>query len=138
MLDWMLMPLRKYATFTGRARRLEYWAFVLFVALGALMAQLLDAIFGFGSITTPVYSNIWGSSFGFYAKAGWLTFTFDLAVLIPAFSVAVRRLHDGNHSGWLLLWMLLPLFGWVVLLVLYCLKGTPGPNRFGLDPLAPD
>jgi uncharacterized membrane protein YhaH (DUF805 family) len=61
-----------------------------------------------------------------------------LALLLPNLAVAVRRLHDTDRSGWWLLIALLPLIGLIVLIVFFCIRGTPGPNRFGPDPLASD
>ena len=60
----------------------------------------------------------------------------DLALLLPSLAVGVRRLHDIDKSGWWLLIVIIPIIGWVLLLVWVCTKGTLGPNRFGPDPLA--
>jgi len=133
--DWMLAPLRKYATFSGRARRKEYWLFVLFLFLATIVTQILDTMFGFGTITASSYRLGWTGWAQVAATGGWITHLFHLATLIPSLAVAVRRLHDGNHSGWMMLFVFLPFIGWIVLLVLYILEGTRGANRFGPDPL---
>jgi len=128
-MEWMLLPYRRYAEFTGRSRRKEFWLFHLFLFL---VGVVITAIFG----RTDYVSS------GFYASAvtnvsgfgGGLLALFRLASLIPGLAVAVRRLHDQDRSGWLLLLILIPFFGWFALLVLMCLDGTRGANRFGPDP----
>ena len=129
MFDWMLMPYRRYFDFSGRSRRKEYWLFVLFCFLVSLA---IDVVFG-----TPDYERI-----GMYASfstvltgtGGMVHNVFGLVSFIPGLAVAVRRLHDQDRSGWLLLLMLIPILGWFALFVLMCLDGTRGRNRFGPDP----
>lgn len=106
----------KYITIEGRARRSEYWWFILFGFLGSLVASILDTII-FGAENT-VLSGL-----------------FSLGILLPGICVAVRRLHDRDMSGWWLLLYLVPLIGALVLLVIFALPGTDGPNRFGPSPL---
>jgi uncharacterized membrane protein YhaH (DUF805 family) len=103
-----------YVNFAGRAIRSEYWYWVLFVLLGSIAARIIDAVLGIG-----LFNSIFG-----------------LAVLLPSIAVGVRRLHDLDRSGWWLLLDLIPLIGWIVLIVWFCGRGTPGANRFGPDPLA--
>lgn len=67
-------------------------------------------------------------------SAGFIGLIANLAVLLPSFAVGVRRLHDTNRSGWMLLIGLVPVVGVIVLLVFFVSAGTPGPNRFGPDP----
>ena len=114
----MFEPLLKYATFSGRARRKEYWLFVLFVVVVSLVANGIDMLLGFAELG-PVYF-IWG-----------------LVTLLPSLAVGARRLHDTGRSGWWLLLSLVPVLGWIVLIVFFCIRGESGPNRFGPDPLAP-
>ena len=102
---------RKYADFTGRAARSEFWWFELFIIIAQAICGVL------------------------YRPLGT---AFSLAVLVPAFAVAARRLHDTDRSGWWLLLWLAPLIGWIVLLIWYCQRGTAGSNRFGPPPLAAD
>jgi hypothetical protein len=64
-----------------------------------------------------------------------LTYVFELASFVPALAVAVRRMHDINKSGWNILWLLLPLIGFIIYLIFLCRPGDKGPNRFGADPL---
>ncbi len=116
--------LSNYATFNGRARRAEYWWWVLFCVLGNLVFGILDgAIFG-------------RSMMGHMDGNGPLTAVFSLLTLLPSIAVGARRLHDINRSGWWLLLVFVPVIGWIVLLVWDCTKGTTGDNRFGPDPLA--
>lgn len=117
-MDWMLLPLRRYAEFSGRSRRREYWMFTLFVVLVSIILTMIDMMLG---LTT--------------AAGGVLTLLFSLAVLVPSLAVGVRRLHDSERSGWWLLIGLVPFVGVIVLLVFMVLPGTRGANRFGPDPI---
>jgi len=107
----------KYATFSGRARRSEYWFWVLFGTLIGLAGLLIDRA-GAGGMGQVIADLI------------------GLLLLLPTFAVSVRRLHDVDRTGWWLLINFIPLFGMIVLLVWNCTRGTIGPNRFGPDPLA--
>jgi uncharacterized membrane protein YhaH (DUF805 family) len=124
---------QKYATFQGRAARSEYWWYGLGVMLIALvLGGLLMAGMDFET----------GEMTGIgYVGAGLLGL-FYLAIIIPSIAVMVRRFHDRNMSGWwvlgFILLSLIPLVGIVASiaqLVIFCLKGTDGENRFGADPL---
>lgn len=131
-MEWMLMPYRRYADFSGRSRRKEYWLFVLFQILVSLVIATV--------LGRPSYERV-GIFFGFSSAlsgpGGVVQNLFGLFSLIPGLAVAVRRLHDQDRSGWLLLLVLIPLFGWFALMVLMCLNGTRGANRFGSDPKNP-
>jgi uncharacterized membrane protein YhaH (DUF805 family) len=106
-----------YVTFSGRACRSEYWFWVLFAIIGALVTLMLDAaIFGFHGGVSP-FNGI-----------------FNLATFLPGLAVAARRLHDIDRTAWWLL-ILLTGIGAILLVIWYCFKGTSGPNRFGPDPL---
>jgi uncharacterized membrane protein YhaH (DUF805 family) len=93
----------KYANFNGRASRSEYWWWVLFVILV--------------SAATGMVSEM-------------LSGIFSLAILLPYLAVGARRLHDTDRSGWFLLLNLIPLIGWIILLVFFIQEGKE-PNRFG-------
>ena len=108
----------KYATFSGRARRSELWYFILFTILGSLAIGILESLAFGWSLLGP----------------GGLSSLFDLAVLLPSISVAVRRLHDLEKSGWWWWLWLIPIVGWIILVIWYSTKGTLGGNRFGPDP----
>jgi uncharacterized membrane protein YhaH (DUF805 family) len=110
--------LSKYATFSGRARRAEYWWFVLFQVLVSIVAAILDAALG--------------TDFG--SGSGVFSLIVTLALLLPGLAVTVRRLHDTDRSGWWILIGLIPLVGAIVLIVFTVMDGTPGPNRFGASP----
>lgn len=115
--------LSNYATFGGRARRAEYWWWVLFMLLGNIAFGILDgAIFG-------------RAMMGHMQGNGPLTAVFSVLMLLPGLAVAARRLHDTDRSGWWLLLAFVPVIGVVVLLWWACTRGTQGPNRFGADPI---
>jgi uncharacterized membrane protein YhaH (DUF805 family) len=118
-MNWYVEALRKYATFTGRARRKEFWFFQLFVLLIGIALSLVDRMLG-----------VLDDETGF----GVLSGIFSLAMFLPNLAVSVRRLHDTDRSGWWLLLCFIPLIGIVVLLVFFVLDGTRGTNRFGEDP----
>ena len=126
-MEYMLMPLRRYADFSGRSRRKEYWMFTLLIILfeivmiGWIMAAAVAAE---GEMTAMV-------TVPFVLLA-----LFGLALIIPSLAVTVRRLHDQDKSGWYYFIAFIPLVGPIVLLVFLCTDGTPGPNRYGPDPKA--
>lgn len=136
-LQWMILPYRRYFQFGGRSRRREYWLFVLFQVL---VSVVISAVFGVQ--TTTEQSQQYGAYVGFSSQlsgtGGIVQNLFGLASFIPGLAVAVRRLHDQDRSGWLLLLVFIPLFGWFALFVLMCLDGTRGPNRHGPDPKRPE
>lgn len=109
--DAVRSVLTQYATFSGRARRAEYWWFVLAYVLAYVVATIVDALVG-----APVLEII-----------------VVLGAIVPSLAVSVRRLHDTDRSGWWLLLALIP-FGSIVLLVFTCLDSQPGTNRFGPSP----
>lgn len=121
-MDWYLKVLKNYIGFGGRARRKEYWMFVLvsFVLAGVL--SIIDKILGWERVSGE----------------GVLTSIYGLLVLIPGWAVQFRRLHDTDRSAWWLLLLLIPIVGWLVILIFNCQNGTPGENRFGQDPKAVD
>jgi uncharacterized membrane protein YhaH (DUF805 family) len=118
-MSYYLEALKKYAVFSGRSRRMEFWYFVLFNIIVAVVLALIDTLLG---TTTGV------SSFGL------LSGIYSLAVLIPTLAVTVRRLHDIDRTGWWILINLIPLIGTIVLLVFELTPGTPGSNRYGPGP----
>lgn len=126
-MEWMIMPLKRYADFTGRARRKEFWMYQLLVlclyAVVFLVAGLVGALTSGPNGESPAAAGIIGLFF--------LVVMFGL--LIPSLAVSVRRLHDIDKSGWFLLINFLP-FGGIVLLVFWCQEGTRGENRYGPDP----
>ena len=130
-MEWMLRPLKRYADFSGRARRKEFWMWYLFVLIMYFVLMYLDAALGLGGTATG-YAE--GGSVGFNMTGGLLTLLFMLAILVPNIAVAVRRMHDIGKSGWMVLIGLIPLFGWIYVIYLYVQPGQAGPNQYGPDP----
>ena len=104
---------KKYATFNGRARRKEYWMFILFNMLVAFGVNVVDAVLGMEGLLGGLYS---------------------LAVLIPGWAVFTRRMHDIGKSGWWWLIGLVPVVGAIVLFVFMCKDSQPGDNAYGPNP----
>jgi uncharacterized membrane protein YhaH (DUF805 family) len=111
-MEWMFMPLKRYAEFSGRSRRKEYWMFVLFQILLYIAFWVLVLLVGGGALMSaggdPTAAMAAGGAilviFGLYGLIA-------LALLIPGIAVGVRRLHDTNRTGW---WLLAPLAGYVI------------------------
>jgi len=120
----MFTAYKRYFDFEGRSSRSEYWLFVL---LNVIVGLVYTAVV----IGTRAADN-GPSAVGLAAMA--VVMLFGLASFIPSLSVTVRRLHDTDKSGWLILLGLIPLIGVIILLVFYILPGTKGPNKFGPDP----
>lgn len=154
-IEWALTPIRKYAQFSGRAPRAEYWWFYLFVLIAYIAAVIIDTMLG---------SNLFG-------PYGILTAILWLGLIVPTLAVGVRRLHDTNRTGWWLLGPIVPyiigfvmmgpaaldpegagmaaaggamifmLVGVVMAIVVFVftvLRGTAGPNNYGPDPYGAD
>jgi uncharacterized membrane protein YhaH (DUF805 family) len=118
-MNWFQTALRKYAVFTGRSQRSEYWYFVLFYFLIALALNFLDMMAG----------TMYGA-----AEIGLFSGLFGLAMIVPSLSVGVRRLHDIGKSGWWLLLGIIPLVGGIILIVWACRDSAPGSNAYGPNP----
>ncbi|MBP6874759.1 MAG: DUF805 domain-containing protein [Candidatus Eisenbacteria bacterium] len=118
-MNWWLAALRKYAEFSGRARRKEYWFFVLFNWILAIIAVILDNLLGI-TIKDLFY--------------GPLYLLLCVALLFPSWAVLVRRLHDIGKSGWFWFIGLIPLIGGIWLLVLLCRDSMAGENQYGPNP----
>jgi uncharacterized membrane protein YhaH (DUF805 family) len=102
-----------YVKFDGRASRPAYWWWFLFAVLAAIVANILDRVV----LDTTFVSAI-----------------VSLGLFLPGLSVAIRRLHDTDHSGWWVLIGLIPIVGWIVLLIFYLRQSDPTENRFGSPP----
>jgi uncharacterized membrane protein YhaH (DUF805 family) len=118
-MNWYLKVLKQYADFSGRARRKEYWMFVLFNMIFAIVAIILDNVLGIA-----IEGIGYGPLYGLYI----------LAMLIPGLAVAVRRLHDVGKSGWMFFIVLIPLIGAIWLLVLMVTDSQQGTNKWGQNP----
>lgn len=112
-MNYFLIVLQKYAQFTGRARRSEYWYFSLIAFVISFVLGFIDGILGFDNM-------------GF----GLLSGLFQLGILIPSIAVGVRRMHDVGKSGWFLL---IPIYN----LILALTEGNKGENQYGADPKSP-
>ena len=110
---------KKFADFSGRARRREYWMFGLFNFIVSLGLAFID---GFTGMVSP------------QAGVGLLSGIYTIAVIIPSIAVSVRRLHDTNHSGWALLLLLIPLIGAIIILIWTVRDSDPGKNYYGPNP----
>jgi uncharacterized membrane protein YhaH (DUF805 family) len=119
-MKWFLDVLKnKYATFDGRARRSEYWYFVLFYILILIALTLVDGLVG---------------TLNEEAGIGLFSGLFALGTMVPGLAVTVRRLHDTDRSGWWVLIGIVPIIGDIALLVFAAQDSQPGANRFGPNP----
>jgi uncharacterized membrane protein YhaH (DUF805 family) len=107
---------QKYVDFSGRARRSEYWFFSLFTLVVGIVLQIIGSIIG----TQFIY------------------YIFALAVFLPGLAVAIRRLHDTGRSGWWVLIGLIPLIGFIVLIVWFATDSEPNANQYGPSPKGTD
>lgn len=125
----------KSFSWKGRAPRSEYWWFVLFLCVGAPTALVLDNLLGinFPMQTVTMDGAVIGTST--YGTPGYIYFLFLLIYALPYSSVLVRRFHDKNKSGWWCWISLVPLVGFILVLVWLCQRGTVGKNDYGPDPL---
>lgn len=113
-MEWYLTVLKNYATFSGRARRKEYWFFILINALVYLTLYLFDYLLGTLSDGVGLFSML-----------------YNVGVIIPTFAVTVRRLHDTSRSAWWMLLYLVPIVGPVVILYFTAQNGDTEENQFG-------
>lgn len=114
-MEWYVEALKKYADFSGRARRKEYWMFTLCnVIIAMLVAFVSNLVLG-SNILSSIYS---------------------LALLLPSWAICVRRLHDIGKSGWWFFISLIPLVGSIWLIILFCKEGELGTNQYGPNPKA--
>lgn len=111
-MNWYIEVLKKYAVFTGRARRKEFWMFVLFNLIIAVVLGIIENALG---IVGP-------------------SLVYSLAVLVPGIAVSIRRLHDTGRSGWFILLGLIPIVGALILIFFYVQDSTPGSNEYGPNP----
>lgn len=116
----------KYVTFSGRARRAEYWWWILFYFVAFILGTMVDLYFFGTTVTTDA---------GFSSSTSFAPVTVALALVLflPTLAVTVRRLHDTNRSGWWMLISLVPIVGPILMIVWCASAGTRGGNRFGPD-----
>lgn len=156
-MEYMFLPLKRYAEFSGRSRRMEFWMWTLFVfLLWIAFFVVMVAVAGAALMTGGGVRSLMAMGGGIVI-IGALAFLVWLALLIPSLAVGVRRLHDTERSGWWLgglvildivsavlrgtgagglatIVSLVVLLWAIVLIVFYCLDGTKGPNKYGPDP----
>jgi uncharacterized membrane protein YhaH (DUF805 family) len=113
-MQWYLKVLRQYVDFNGRARRTEFWMFTLFSVIISIVLGVVDYL-----LNTSVLGMI-----------------YSLAVLLPTLAVGARRLHDIGRSGWWQLIGIIPIIGWIILIVWDATDGHPQPNQWGANPNA--
>ena len=124
-MEWMVLPLKRYFDFGGRSRRREYWMFFLFTIMLSIVAGIIDNMLGYGSS----YRTVTDTSVSAGATSnGPVAALVSLGLLIPSLSVGFRRLHDTDRSAWWLLLILLPLLGWIALLVSIARRGHAAPT----------
>lgn len=143
-MEYMILPFRRYFDFQGRSRRMEYWMFTLMNVIVVFALMLI--IFGSTGLSSLAASGESDAEIvaGLFGGMGFLLLLWFLAVLIPSIAVTVRRLHDRDMSGWWYLGFIvagmIPYVGVIAsiaLLIILCLPGTAGTNRFGPDPINP-
>lgn len=118
-MNWFVKVVKQYVDFSGRARRKEYWMFILFYTLFAVIAAALDNLFGI-AIPKAGYGPIYG--------------ILALALFLPNLGVTVRRLHDTGRSGWMLLLGLIPVVGAIIIFVFLVSDSKVGSNEYGENP----
>ena len=122
MIEWYLKVVRdNYSNFSGRARRSEYWYFILCNALIKLALGLITVAIIKASNTMGIIGIV-------------LIILYSFAMVVPSLAVVVRRLHDVGKSGWFYFVSLIPLVGPIWILVLFCTEGDRGSNQYGPDP----
>lgn len=120
-MNWYFAALNKYADFSGRARRREYWTFTIVNVVLIIVGVIVDNVVG-----TIVFDG----------PFGYLSLAIIIATIIPGLAVTVRRLHDSGKSGWYYLLSFIPYAGGILMLVMMLLDSEPNENQNGLDPKA--
>jgi len=117
-MHWYIDVLKKYAVFTGRAQRQEYWMFLTVHVVISCVLALLEVMLGLSQ----------------KLGEGWLSILYALAVILPNIGVGIRRLHDTDRSGWWLLLNLIPCIGFIITLVFFIQDSDSGDNQYGPNP----
>jgi uncharacterized membrane protein YhaH (DUF805 family) len=112
-MEWYIKVIQNYVGFQGRARRKEYWTFVVISFVVSVILEVIQRVLHLGQILTSLYS---------------------LAVLLPSIAVSMRRLHDTGRTGWWILIGLIPIIGTIILLVYMFLDSQEGENKYGPNP----
>ena len=143
---------KRFAQFSGRARRREFWGFVLYSLIFCYLVQFVSTLSIFPIFLSDVFEDslsdafvsggvmdVYGAIFsnpGFLVSSGLVTLV-SLFFLIPSLAVSVRRLHDIGKSGWFILLTLIPLVGSIIFIVYAAQEGEPHANQYGEDPKSP-
>ena len=118
-MNWFIKSLKQYADFKGRARRKEYWMFILFSIIIGVILTLIEIMTG---------------TFNYFVNMGPLSALFSFVIFIPNLAVTVRRLHDIGKSGWMILILLIPIIGAIWFFILMIKDSEPGSNIYGENP----
>jgi uncharacterized membrane protein YhaH (DUF805 family) len=121
-MQWFTEVIKKYAVFSGRARRKEFWMFTLFSVIISIILSIVDRAIG--------------TTYGANDSSGVLQSIYGLAILLPTIGVSIRRMHDTGRSGWWILIALIPCVGWIIFIVFAAQEGNAGDNQHGPDPKA--
>ncbi|MBP6282317.1 MAG: DUF805 domain-containing protein [Leptotrichiaceae bacterium] len=119
-MNYFTEGFKKYATFSGRATRSEYWYFSLIAIIIVIVLAVIDGILGTYNEDTEI---------------GLISGIFSLVIFIPSLAIMVRRLHDTNRSGWWYFIILIPIIGAIALLVFLCIDSKED-NKYGANPKA--
>jgi uncharacterized membrane protein YhaH (DUF805 family) len=130
-MHWMIMPFKRYADFSGRSQRKEYWMFILLNWIIILPLFLFIGIQGDAADKAKDQAASSGPAVEIGVAVLLIYF---VAIIVPSVAVAVRRFHDQDKSGWFFLLTLIPYVGSFIMLGFMVVDGTPGPNRYGPDP----
>jgi uncharacterized membrane protein YhaH (DUF805 family) len=114
-MNWYMEALSKYAQFEGRSRRMEYFMFVL-------VNTIISGVLG-----------VLGTQMSALSYLGGL---YSLAMIVPGLAVGARRMHDTGRSGWMQLIGIIPILGWIAVLIFVFEDGDPGTNQYGPNPKA--
>lgn len=121
-MEYFIRVLKKYVEFNGRDTRRQYWMFVLYSILFSLAASILDSILQTGWAWTSTGRGLFAS-------------LYSLALFLPSLAAATRRLHDTGKSGLTLFLMIIPVIGWIIVIVMLASKGHEGENKYGPKPV---
>lgn len=132
-MEWMILPLKRYADFSGRSRRMEYWLYQLMWFL----VMLVCVVVMFAGLPWDEMNKPDADPGPLFWVGVALAVLWYLVTFIPDIAVTVRRFHDQDQSGWMYLLKFIPYLGWMVIFVFMCIDGQRSENRFGADPKDP-
>ena len=131
-MGWYLQTFKRFSDFRGRSRRRELWPFLAVNTVLYAVGAALDSALGLGGVTTNTAPGfVW-----FSYSPGLVATVVGLVLLVPSLAVEARRLHDTGRTHWWLLLLIIPVLGWLVLIVFWALDGERRDNAYGPDPKA--